>query len=184
MDQYPRQRDKSRSQQESAHTAEGYVLDGSSGLYVPKSDPREEKRNNPCESCQPRPPLNVKVRRDWIIILISVLTLFGLGLTVYFTKRQWHEANRSATAAENAISDERMNFVRDQRPYLAALPRGAFPNPINPDAGLVVEERNGRHAIAVNVILSDIGRTPAVEVNTTNTSYIVDEQQYDGLAAT
>jgi hypothetical protein len=185
MHKYPPKDEKNNPNTESDVFA-GLVFDKTRQLYLPNSEIKQKETQSEKPGNNRHFPFHVNVRRDTVVFLVSIGTLILVGTAAFFTGRQWQSSDRSATAAENALGDERKNFVRDQRPYLAAVPQGAFPNPINPtdpSIGLLFEERKGKHAIAVNVVLSDIGRTPPVDVDTTDTAYIIDEPNAAKIAA-
>src|SRR4051794_39144217 len=87
-----------------------FILDERTGLYVlrrqkigceQQDSPAE--RNEPIENCHPE-LLSVEVKRDWIPIVMSGLTLVFLVFTVVYARRQWLEANKAANASEVAAN--------------------------------------------------------------------------------
>jgi hypothetical protein len=87
---------------------DGYVFDRGSGLYKPEYRDAEDSRRKVEAGGTKECPLHANVRRDWVVILISILTLVGIAGTVWFTMRQWKEARRSVeTAAKQLESSSR-----------------------------------------------------------------------------
>lgn len=70
-----------------------YVFDGPSGIYKQQpTEATEEARRQP-DPNQHGNPLWVNVRRDWLMIALSALTLILLGFTVHYAKKQWMAMN-------------------------------------------------------------------------------------------
>jgi hypothetical protein len=82
-----------------------YVYNGTSGLYEPKpSNSKGDNEHHPSQETK-RPLFHVEVKRDWLILVLSFLTLLGLGFTVRYTRKQWLESNRSAGTSENTLGE-------------------------------------------------------------------------------
>ena len=82
-----------------------YLYDSASGLYRQNSAAAQDDRQKQTGIDDLRRPIVVDVRRDWLVILISVFTLIGLGLTVHYAHKQWQEARSSARAAACALKE-------------------------------------------------------------------------------
>jgi hypothetical protein len=91
IDEHPRPGQQQSGYREPKGIFDAYVLDKSRGLYLKAT--RERERH---------PQQDKEVRRDWIAIAISALTLVLLFFTVRYTRKQWLETNRSANASETA----------------------------------------------------------------------------------
>lgn len=74
-----------------------FVRDSSSGLYLPLN--QEAKAN--------RVPSRRASLLDIAALLIQLTTVILLCFTVFYTKRQWEESNRSANAAETSATAAR-----------------------------------------------------------------------------
>lgn len=148
-----------------------YFYDRSSGLYRYRFS--EKEQDNP----EARPntsqnPLWVDIRRDWLVIAISLLTLAGLGLTVYYSKKQWEAVNnqypeikRSADAAKSAadtadgtLKFTKQSFIQDQRPYIAETKGSGGNKPF------LREVDNGKVQIVWNYGMTNYGKSPASNI--------------------
>jgi hypothetical protein len=81
-----------------------YVLDTSSGLYIPESTEGLQKSELNHSGTFKSSPFHVEVKRDWLPLVLSAATLIGLAGTVYFTGRQWQSTEKAANAATSAAT--------------------------------------------------------------------------------
>jgi hypothetical protein len=99
--------DKRKSNREAAEeylgkVSDRYIFDAASGLYKPKTEQQRENKSTDTTGRFKRLPVWVSVKTDWLVTGVSIFTLILLCFTVYYTRRQWLEANRSANASETA----------------------------------------------------------------------------------
>ena len=81
--------------------ADTFALDPSSGIYKPNAVIAELPKTEDVASSKIR-PVWVNVVRDWPTLLISLATLIFLIATVYYSRKQWKEAQRTAVASVQA----------------------------------------------------------------------------------
>jgi hypothetical protein len=137
-----------------------YIFNASTGLYEPKTYERQDQVERKLAGTAPKHPLFVNSPPSKIVILISVLgllvsvlTLLGLGLTVYFTRLQWQEAKRTADAsicaANNASEQTKILQKQIELEYGAVV---AVADPVKVDP----------HYISATFI--NYGRSPATNL--------------------
>jgi hypothetical protein len=96
--------------------ANSYILDASSGIYEPKPNTADSSAEHNSSGSNESRPFWVNVVRDWPVFLVSVGTLLLLIATVHYSRKQWAEANRSASANEKSAQDalDTLNQIKDQ----------------------------------------------------------------------
>jgi hypothetical protein len=161
----PTQEDKQNPKRYLRDVDDTYVFDITTGLYKPKSYNEEFYTSDKKPGSHKRFPLFVNPKRDWLTIIVSLLTLIVVGLYTHYARLQWQEAKRTAgqsiisaaaakSAAEtahNTLINEQKIFEINQRPYMVAQsPLFIGRGPI-PDAG-----------IQANITFQNIGKTPAI----------------------
>jgi hypothetical protein len=154
MNRQPRDDDKSSSETEPESIRGGYILDSASGLYIPKPEVRTDDSRDKDKSRDPRCSLDVHVKRDWLIIWMSVLTLLGIVGTVIYTARQWKATDKAANAARDAADTGRDTLIASNRPWLDV------------DISIVgplMFDSAGAH-LEANIITSNLGHSPAIHV--------------------
>lgn len=148
-----------------------YVFNKSSGLYEAKSERTEKQCEESSAGASRRTPFHVDLRRDWIVIIVSVVSLFLFGITIHYARLQWHEmhestiqstraantANRAVDIANTALTQSKNQFVQDERPYVwitdnIQLGETSSSDPIAPNR------------IAVNYDILNYGKSPALNV--------------------
>jgi hypothetical protein len=102
MNNEPGDKQKHHSRRELRHIDDTYVFDISSGLYKPKAhDGHNDSRENPTEILWKDP---VPVKRDWVTIVISALTLAFL---IIYTHHAGVQANMAQIGAAGTIEAAR-----------------------------------------------------------------------------
>src|SRR5450631_872066 len=101
MNRHPPEKDKS-----DRNIDDTYVYDSASGLYKPQSHENEEERREKRRGRNSRLPFFANVRRDWLTIFFSAVTLVVVGAYTYYAKGQWHEMIRAANAAMGPCSNK------------------------------------------------------------------------------
>jgi len=109
--------------------SDGYIFDGASGLYHPKPKRQDKNSSTDTTGRYKRVPFWVSVKTDWLVLSVSVGTLFLLVATVHYARKQWVEANRSASASEisaiaakSAAETARDALISVQRAFVFARP--------------------------------------------------------------
>jgi hypothetical protein len=99
-----------------------YVFDTSSGLYIPEIHPDASNPKSYGAGSKRNFPLQVNIKRDWIIVTISALTIVLLSFTVYYAHKQWIEmvtaANAASSSAE-AAKKSAESAISEMRPWLS-----------------------------------------------------------------
>jgi hypothetical protein len=168
MDYYGyRRRQEYESAKEIRDIDDTYVFDASSGLYKPKSydarDNSKEQTQNHIHKVVYESPIHVKTRRDWLSIIISLLTLIVLGVYTIFTSNIYQASEASAVgtiqaawaaksaadSAKKGLETSEKFFRRDQRAYVW-VKMGTFIDGIGAD-----------HKLGVNLQTMNTGKTPA-----------------------
>ena len=121
-------------QEHPASFDDGYVFDGSTGIYKPKSYESHTQVSNEVDRKGKKRSFRVSVDPTFVDVLpiiisvvgvsVSLITVILLIATVKYTYMQWQEANRSATAAEtsaaaakSAAETAAKTLVNSQRPF-------------------------------------------------------------------
>jgi hypothetical protein len=115
MNRHPPEKDKS-----DRNIDDTYVYDSASGLYKPQSHENEEERREKRRGRNSRLPFFANVRRDWLTIFFSAVTLVVVGAYTYYAKGQWHEMIRAANAAKSAAETARLQLELSERPWVHA----------------------------------------------------------------
>jgi hypothetical protein len=76
----------------------------SSGLYLSETTEGQKKSKHNQSGTNNSSPFHVEVKRDWLPLVLSAVTLIGLGATVYFAGRQWQSTEKAANAATSAAT--------------------------------------------------------------------------------
>src|ERR1700733_5301653 len=111
MNDQPGENYKNGSGYESPKICGEYTFDKSNGLYLRKSDSRDDDGDKGTNGTTPKSPFHVKVCPDWIVIGVSILTLFGLAATVYFTRHQWQTMNDTYVEIQNQTKLQRQHAI-------------------------------------------------------------------------
>ena len=122
MESYPTRKDKKEGQSHLRPIDDTYVFDQASGLYEPK--PIAEQSNRQRHSYRTVGTLPIQIRRDWLVIVISIITLAVIGEYTEFSKRQWIATEKSAKAAKDAAQAARDSV--DQAQAAAHLDQRAW----------------------------------------------------------
>ena len=102
----PKRQDHERnSSRYLANIGERYVYDSTSLLYKHNTTKADRDAQNNAAQNDPRSPFWVSVRRDWLAVIISALTILLLAFTVHYARKQWLEANASAIAAQRTLCE-------------------------------------------------------------------------------
>ncbi len=131
-------------------------------LPEPNAPPTPTDKNKSCKRCRKC----LEIAR----FVVEVLALFGLVVYAYLTylmygatKRAADAAHDSSVAAKSAadtadatLKSSEKSFIIDQRPYLVVVE--GFPQFVRPPVG--------DQPIQVNIVLKNIGKTPAIQVAT------------------
>jgi hypothetical protein len=84
-----RKQDQQNAEAHLRKVSDRYVYDSSSGLYKQKSANHEENRSTDTNGHSHSFPFFVDVRRDWVPIVVSALSIALLGVTIYYARKQW-----------------------------------------------------------------------------------------------
>lgn len=179
MKHHTRYNNKYYADQEAYQITESYVFDAASGLYKPKT---YNSQQQPSTHVQYEAPIDVKTRRDWLSILISALTLAFLIVYTDYTRSIFRSSQISAigavegawagrdaaNVAKNSLDSIEKRFRLEQRPYLSPDPRGIF---VTPSGGYELTKNTTTDNFGVCVTFLNPGKSPAVEVITSDTEY-------------
>lgn len=116
MENPKREQHQRESAQYLRKVGERYVFDAASLIYRHKTAEAEDATQSAPTANNRRNPFWVDVRRDWLVVSISAITILLLVLTVHYSRRQWIAANKSAKAAEKTLWEiqKQTNLVRQQ----------------------------------------------------------------------
>jgi len=127
MERSPTRQDKNQSRHNLADIDSTYVFDQASGLYKPKSVTEQQYRQSKYQRIWGT--LGVRVRTDWITLLVSILTLIVIGTYTEFARRQWVATTVAAKAAKSAARTAKKTLIAttnashlEQRAWLAITP--------------------------------------------------------------
>jgi hypothetical protein len=82
-----------------------YVFNGISGLYEPKSkDPKDEGKNNSAESYR-KSPFKLDIKRDWMALVISAVSLMLFGYTIHYARLQWQAMDASVVQSKRSADE-------------------------------------------------------------------------------
>jgi hypothetical protein len=82
-------------------------------------------------------------------------------------------AMQAANAAQNAVSQAQDEWRLEQRPYLFGEPRGTFDVTDHPGQKAVFKPIGGNFVFDVAVNLSNPGKSPAIEIESTDSKFII-----------
>jgi hypothetical protein len=159
MESYPTRRDEYQPNRDLPKVDDTYVLDGSSGLYKPKSITEQDQRKGRTYRIHGAIP----IRRDWLVIILSVLTLIVVGTYTEYARRQWiaseisakatqdaaRSAKHAARSAEDSVTLARNSTHLDQRAWLT----------VN-----VLDNGDKKSRYPVDLTVLNTGRTPAENI--------------------
>jgi hypothetical protein len=166
METDPKNRYKCKSADESRNIDDTYIFDPGTGIYKPKTIETDQERTRKQAGTNRRSRFFTDPKTDWRPILIatfvSLLTVALLVATVHYTRLQWLEMKKAATASKRSADDADKSllkseefFKRDQRAYVYVR--------------LIAEKNNGftewpisvTAHIGVNFQAVNSGKTPA-----------------------
>jgi hypothetical protein len=107
------------------------------------------------------------------LIVIFIYTLVALWQG-WSTRKAANAAKSAADTAAQTLGENQRQFRLDQRPYLIAAPRGSVED-LKTKTAHVLFQPSGENAcyLSVSVDLPNKGKSPAIEVMTTKTEYVV-----------
>jgi hypothetical protein len=112
-----------------------YIFDSGSGLYRPKAHTKA-------------------IGRDWVATIVSITTLFVVGLYTHYARLQWCEMQKATVAAQNSVVNADMNFKRGERAWIV------FDTDYSDKMQLTRSDK-----ISVPIQLENIGKTPAKNIH-------------------
>lgn len=102
MNRHPRSDEGKNATRYLRQIDDTYVYDSASGLYKPKSADAEARSQDQQHGRSGSSPFFVNIRRDWLAIGISFLTLLAVAIYAYYAARQWTEMKKAAEAAKKS----------------------------------------------------------------------------------
>jgi hypothetical protein len=150
-----------------------YVFNPSSGLYEGKTELTEAQSKKNIAGANHKRRFFVDVKRDWLAVVMTAISLVLFGYTIHYARLQWTEmskttgeAKRSADEAHNAVAaattantQAKEAFIKDQRPYLAQTSKSTEPPQLFPNSKMP-----GIVQIVWNWHITNYGKTPASDI--------------------
>jgi len=136
-----------------------YIFDAISGIYVPEPKADAQQRQKPRKKRKQEGVLEVKVRRDWMPVLVTLIlgvsTVIVVGLYTYYTKLLWQATESS------------------QRPWVGVIEEFTFTKPTFVVLPPVRTNRTGiKVGITAQVGLHNFGSSPALAENLYPSAYL------------
>jgi hypothetical protein len=111
MSNYPSDYKKGQSRQYPDRIDEIYAFDKASGIYKPHSCEPESPEKNPTKNGQKVNLLDVKIRRDWLSFVISVITLIVLSYYTLVTYKLWLEGQVSGNLVQQELAIAQLQAI-------------------------------------------------------------------------
>jgi hypothetical protein len=100
-----------KASENSERAMDGYVFDKTSGIYKPQScEPENPEKQSP-QNKQKIDLLEVKVRRDWLALIISIITLIVLFGYTLVTYNLWQEAQVSGNHIQQQLAIAQLQAI-------------------------------------------------------------------------
>jgi hypothetical protein len=107
MSPEPPQRNKHGPNEELNRIGDAYIFDSASGLYKRKSEETEDRRHYDYQG-----RFRVSVARDWIIVVLNVLTLAVVFAYTYYAKRTVGVMKENADRPWVQIGEDKMSLSK------------------------------------------------------------------------
>ena len=117
MNSHPANQDKNQSGDNLPKTDDAHIVDSASGLQKP--NPTTEQQQRKRHAYHIFGTLPVRIRTDYLTLLVSVITLAVLGMYTEFAKRQWYTSEKSAKAARDSADAAKDTLATIRRPWVA-----------------------------------------------------------------
>jgi hypothetical protein len=156
---------KSNAEQYLDGASEHFVFDITSGIYKPNTH-QEKKKRSPLQAVGHGLLVLVRdIKRHWLPIIISGLTLFFLIRYTHYSRLQWREmkraadeANAATALARSTLETTKSHFRADQRPYIWFIPEIPFEPVKRANSGVMAGH------LDVLFEITNYGKSPAINV--------------------